>query len=200
MRVETFKKKYKDYQEYIHHQKGKLEKENDWIPEFDKNYFKILKDRLLDDFDDCGIKKGNVLCLGARLGGEVRAFIKLGCFAIGIDLNPGKNNKHVLQGDFHDIQFPSKSADIIFSNSLDHSFNFDKVMKEIKRVLKDDGFLILEMAYGYEEGTKTGPYEAFHWAKIDDMIKLIEEQNFTLIKKYSIDVPERGTHCVFKLK
>ena len=196
--METFKKKYKDYQEYINHQKGKLEKENNWIEGFDENYFQILNERLEEDFMQHEIVIGNALCLGARLGGEVRAFIKLGCFAIGIDLNPGKNNNNVLQGDFHDIQFPPNSADIIFSNSLDHSFNFDKVMLEIKRVLKDDGFLILEIAKGFDEGTNTGPYEAFHWAKTDDMIRLIEELNFTLIKKSSIKIPEQGVHCVFK--
>ena len=196
--METFNKKYKDYQEYINHQKGKLEKENDWIVGFDENYSQILKERLLDDFDNWGIKKGNVLCLGARLGGEVRAFIKIGCFAIGIDLNPGKKNKHVLYGDFHDIQFSENSVDIVFSNSLDHSFDIDSVLKEIKRVLKNGGFLILEIAKGFDEGTTTGPYEAFHWARIDDMIKLIEEQEFTLIKKSDIKIPELGEHCVFR--
>jgi len=198
--MDCFKKQYKDYQEYINHQKGKLDKENYWIQGFDENYSKILKERLSDDFMSCDLKKGNVLCLGARLGGEVRAFIELNCFAVGIDLNPGEKNKNVLHGDFHDIQFPNKSIDIIFSNSLDHSFDFEKVLEEIKRVLKDEGFLILEMAYGYEEGTKTGPYEAFHWAKIDDMIKLIEDYGFKLIRKGRIDIPESGAHCVFKLK
>ena len=197
--METFKKQYKDYQEYIAHQKGKLEKEYYWITGFDENYFQILNERLEDDFMQHGIKIGNVLCLGARLGGEVRAFVERGCFAIGIDLNPGGNNKYVLQGDFHDIQFHSKSVDIIFSNSLDHSFNFDKVILEIKRVLKDYGFLILEIAKGFDEGTNTGPYEAFHWAKTDDMIRLIEEQGFTLIKSEGIDIPEKGSHCIFRL-
>ena len=198
--MDCFKKKYKNYQEYVNHQKGKLDKENYWIQGFDESYSKILKERILDDFIKFDLKKANVLCLGARLGGEVRAFIELNCFAVGIDLNPGENNKNVLYGDFHNIQFPNKSVDIIFSNSLDHSFDFEKVLEEIKRVLKEDGFLILEMAYGYKEGTKTGPYEAFHWEKIDDMIKNIEEQEFTLIKKENIEIPEGGAHCVFKLK
>jgi len=198
--MESFKKQYGDYQEYVNHQKGKLDKENYWIEGFDENYSKILKERLLDDFVFCDLKKGNVLCLGARLGGEVRAFISRGCFAVGIDLNPGKNNRNVLQGDFHDIQFPNKSVDIIFSNSLDHSFDFEKVVGEIKRVLNKGGFLILEIAKGYKEGTNTGPYEAFHWAKTKDMINFIEDQGFTLIRKENIEIPEKGEHCVFKLK
>jgi hypothetical protein len=37
-----------------------------------------------------------VLCIGARLGGEVRAFKSLGALAVGIDLNPGGYNMDVI--------------------------------------------------------------------------------------------------------
>lgn len=194
------KKSYKNYLEYTEHQKSKLDKEKEWIPGFDNQYFGILKERLFDDFVSCDIQKGNVLCLGSRLGGEVRAFIKLGCFAVGIDLNPGENNEHVLYGDFHKIPFPPKSADIVFSNSLDHSFDFDQFIFGIKKVLRNNGFLILEIAKGYEEGTITGPYESFHWAKTEDIIKIIENHGFKLIRRMDIEIPEEGSHCVFNLK
>ena len=49
-----------------------------------------------------------VLCLAARIGTEVKAFLDLGCFAIGIDLNPGTDNRYVVHGDFHDLQFAPK--------------------------------------------------------------------------------------------
>jgi len=197
--MKQFKKEYKDYEEYIDHQKSKLEIEKDSILKIDEQYFIILSKRLLEDYISVDLEHGNVLCLGARLGAEVRAFIKLGVFAVGIDLNPGKDNKYVLCGDFHNIQFSNKSVDIIFSNSLDHSFYFSKVFNEIKRVLKDKGTLILEIANGFEEGTSTGYYESFHWAKVDDIIEQIEDFGFTLIKKYSINFPEKGSHCVFRL-
>ena len=48
-----------------------------------------------------------MLCLGARLGTEVRALHNLGYFAIGIDLNPGVDNPYVLMGDFHKLVFPT---------------------------------------------------------------------------------------------
>ena len=65
----------------------------------------------------------SVLCLGARLGTEVKAFHDAGCFAVGLDLNPGPENKLVLHGDFHEVQFPAGSVDVVFTNSFDHVFD-----------------------------------------------------------------------------
>ena len=61
-----------------------------------------------------------VLCLGARLGGEVRAFKSLGAVAVGIDLEPGRGNMDVVFGDFHDVPFAADSFDYAYSNVLDH--------------------------------------------------------------------------------
>ena len=36
---------------------------------------------------------------------EVRAFLDHGAFAVGIDLNPGRDNRYVMVGDFHQLQF-----------------------------------------------------------------------------------------------
>ena len=153
-----------------------------------------MKERLLDDFVNCDMEKGSVLCLGARLGGEVRSFIESDCFAVGIDLNPGKDNKHVLYGDFHDLQFHSNSIDIVFTNSLDHALDIFKVLEEIKRVLKPEGHLITEIA----NGGKSGPYEAINWENINEIIEIIEKFGFKLIKREKINEPDRGEHCVFK--
>jgi len=188
------KRMYGNYLEYVKHQKSKLDKEIGWISSWDKKYTTILKERLLKDFHENEIKGGKVLCLGARLGGEVRSFIELDCFAVGIDLNPGKDNKYVLYGDFHDIQFPSNSVDIIFTNSLDHVFDVDKLMSEVKRVLNSEGYLIIEIAMG----GKPGDYEAISWENINEIIEIIKKHGFKLIKKGDIYVPEMGEHCIFK--
>ena len=47
-----------------------------------------------------------VLCVGARLGGEVRAFQSLPevQLAIGVDFNPGEKNPLVMYGDAHSLQ------------------------------------------------------------------------------------------------
>ena len=74
-------------------------------------------------------KAASVLCLGARQGTEVKAFLDLGCFAVRIDLEPGAENQFVVQGDFHDLKFPTESVDIVFTNSLDHAFDPKKMIR-----------------------------------------------------------------------
>ena len=66
-----------------------------------------------------------MICLGARLGGEVRAFKTLGAIAIGIDLNPGKDSMDVLAGDYYNIGLPNNSLIMIIQilyNLSDSSF------------------------------------------------------------------------------
>eukprot|EP00966_Prymnesium_polylepis_P030097 699695-Prymnesium_polylepis.1 len=57
-----------------------------------------------------------VLCIGARLGGEVRAFKSLGALAVGIDLNPGPDSLDVLVGDMEDVPFPARTFGLVYSN------------------------------------------------------------------------------------
>src|SRR5262249_33435190 len=86
---EGFKQReYSSYEEYVRHQQSKLGYLD--LTEYDRKYRRVLGDRLqaLD-----WLKPGtSVLCLGARQGTEVRAFHDRGCFAIGVDLNPGPDN------------------------------------------------------------------------------------------------------------
>src|SRR3989338_2256161 len=143
----------------------------------------------------------NVLCLAARIGTEVKAFLDIGCFAVGIDLNPGIVNKYVVHGDFHDIQFPDHTVDVIFSNSLDHAFDLNKLIKEVKRVLKANGFLILEIVRGTEEGYMPGYYEAAVWEKIDDLLDIFLKSGFDIVNKVNFEYPWRGgQHVSLKLK
>src|SRR3989344_750037 len=77
---QNFKQKnYQSYSEYIEHQKSKLEKvQNLWLPQYDKKYEKILRERLKKQ--RIVRPEMSVLCLAARIGTEVKSFISLGCF------------------------------------------------------------------------------------------------------------------------
>ncbi len=143
-------KKYESYAEYVEHQKSKLHIITSFLKEYDNKYRVELRKRL----QKYGVAKPgmNALCLAARVGTEVKSFIDLGCFAVGLDLNPGHENRYVVTGDFHHIQFADSSVDIVFTNSLDHAFNLDKLAKEIKRVTKPGGNLILEIVKGEKGG------------------------------------------------
>lgn len=170
------KREYKDYEEYVTHQKSKLALIT-WLDKYDVDYRKALNERLIKL--GMGFKGKNVLCLAARTGTEVKSFIDQGAFAVGIDLNPGEGNKHVVHGDFHNIQFPNDSADFVFSNSFDHSLEPEKMITEIRRILKPTGTLIMEIG----RAGPSGSYECLSWEKIDDVIKLFTSRGFTLLFK-----------------
>lgn len=197
-RLDMTSKEYRTYEEYIEHQKSKLKKvQYHILSTYDDKYRLELRKRLIDQGL---VKKGmNVLCLAARLGTEVKSFLDLGCFAIGLDLNPGKENKYVVCGDFHNIQFPDQSVDVVFSNSLDHTFDLPRLIKEIKRILKIKGLLVLEIGRGTEEGSQPGYYEALAWKKIDDLTNEFIKSGFIIVKRSDFEYPWKGQHVSFEL-
>ena len=88
-----------------------------------------------------------VLCLGARLGGEVRALTRLGALAIGIDFNPGFRNPHVLWGDALSLQFADATFKVAYTNVLDHidASGIGVVTRHVYRVLKPGGILLVDI-------------------------------------------------------
>ena len=125
-----------------------------------------------------------VLCLGARLGEEVKAFRQLGhTNAIGIDLNPGPNNQYVIEGDFHSIPFDDAAFDGVYCNCLDHARDLRKVSAECARVLKPGGILALDVPFvqpyrkrNYRRRVKKqSKYEAMVWDSLEDVIKEFNE-------------------------
>jgi SAM-dependent methyltransferase len=194
---EFARKEYRTYRDYLMHQKLKLRRIelHKYYSGYDVEYRKALGNRLAKA--NYIRAQMNVLCLGARLGTEVKAFQDLRCFAIGIDINPGKNNKYVLYGDFHNVQFPDGSLDAIFTNSLDHVYDIKAVISEIIRLLKSNGLLIIEAVAGSENKRPLGLYESFSWQKVDDLVGLFEKFKFRLLKRFEFDYPWPGEHLVF---
>lgn len=160
-------REYKNYDEYIHHQTQKLSLETKGIKIKDKYIEDTVYERYVNNLQ---IKSKSILCLAARLGGEVRAFKKMGALSIGIDIEPGNKNSDVLYGDFHNIKFADKTFDFIFSNSIDHVLYLDKYLSESKRVLKDDGTFILELKI-----QKAGKYEVIDTQDINPIIDIIKK-------------------------
>lgn len=184
---------YRTYDEYRRHQRSKqpLILRTD----YDERFRAALRQRLISDGL---VKRGAVvLCLGARSGAEVRAFLDYGCFAVGVDIKPTRENPWVLAGDFQALQFPDATVDAIFTNSLDHAHDIDRVLAEIARVLKPDGLVVVEAVRGSDEAHPPGPWESFYWATIDELVAVLVPRLGTLVARYPIEVPWPGEHLVF---
>ena len=138
-----------------------------------------------------------VLCLAARIGTEVKAFLDLRAFAVGIDLNPGADNRYVVHGDFHDLQFAPGSIDVVYTNSLDHAFDIDRIAKEVLKVLKPDGVFLVEAVQGRDKGTNPGFFESFFWKNIDELIRQIAAAGFAVAKRSPITRPWPGEQICF---
>jgi SAM-dependent methyltransferase len=191
------KRQYASYEEYTEHQKEKLPLALEWAQErgvdFDARWEKTLLDRLIQTSKIHSVKvpDSNVLCVGARLGGEVRAFNRLGYFAIGVDLNPGDNNPNVIIGDFHKLPFADNSIDLIFTNSIDHAFDISLMFKEINRVTKHDAKIIVE----YATTGGPGPYEVTWWDS-GDVVKFLKSRKYIIESENDFGLPWTGQQLI----
>ena len=188
---------YPDYATYLTHQRLKLDAlRARSLAGHDQRFSVALSDRLAS----CPIsfEGRSVLCLGARLGTEVRVFVELGAFAVGIDLNPGRHSSWVVEGDFHDLQFADSSVDTVYVNSLDHVFELDRALREAHRVLKPGGVFLVEVGLGTKEGGHPGFYEALSWRTVDELIDRIVVAGFELQRRISFEVPWKGEQALLR--
>ena len=188
---------YRDYEEYRAHQALKIEAlRAKSLARHDRRFYAALRQRLVEYYGDFRGQK--VLCLAARIGTEVRVFVDLGAFAVGIDLNPGRDNRYVVVGDFHDLQFADDSVDVVYTNSLDHAFDLDRIMTEVKRVLRQDGKLIVELGRGTDHGTVAGFYESTSWKSVDDMIAVFGRHGFQLDARRECGPQSNDEHLLLR--
>ena len=182
-----YRRQYSSYREYLTIQGSKLAdrpgtaaKINDSMSGSLQKTIALIQEQLPAD--------GNVLCLGARLGGEVEGFIQCGYFAIGIDINPGDRSRHVLLGDFHQLDFLDSSVDIVFTNSLDHAYDLKKLLGEVYRVLKPGGIFMTCNKGGVEEpvwrNAKSDGYDCMEWTELTKLCSYIEGQGFTMYYEF----------------
>ncbi len=188
------KRVYASYQEYLDHQQVKLQHLD--LARYEAQYERLLRERLAPI---SRLKNGAlVLCLGARRGAEVRAFRHQGVVAVGLDLNPGERNPDVLRGDFHAVPFQWESIDVVFTNSLDHVFEVERFIREINRVLKPAGLLIVEAIQGRAQGSSPDSYASFWWDRVDDVVGLFAASGFRLCCRNPFAAPWPGEQLCFE--
>ena len=180
---EFTRRHYASYEAYLSHQAAKLDGIVDRLRRTEEEEFAVFLAR----FESCEPLREarSVLCLGARLGTEVRALHRLGHFAVGIDLEPGPDNHYVLPGDFHHIVFPDGSIDAIYTNALDHVFDLERVLGEVARLLRPGGLFIADIELGYEEGFIPGEFEATHWRNRQTLVARL-----TAITRFALENPD----------
>ncbi|MGH8673561.1 MAG: class I SAM-dependent methyltransferase [Burkholderiales bacterium] len=187
---------YESYEQYVEHQVSKLGQLD--LTKYDRDYRAALGKRLRASGV---VKRGqSILCLGARLGTECKAFIDLGAFAIGIDLNPGAGNRYVMHGDFHALQFPDGSIDWVFTNVFDHAFDLHKMLDEATRVMKPSGGLIAEIVGGSvdDHGRDHGEFECLWWDKVEDVYALLAGHDLKVVHDTRFEFPWKGHFVVFE--
>jgi SAM-dependent methyltransferase len=194
---DLIRRRYASYEVYVGHQTAKLDAIIDRLRRTEEEDFAVFLAR----FENCKPLREarSVLCLGARLGAEVRALQRLGHFAVGIDLEPGPDNRYVLPGDFHDIIFPDGSLDAVYTNALDHVFDLEQVLSEVDRLLRWDGLFIADIELGYDEGFIPGEFEATHWRNRQTLLdRLMAATRFALEDAPELSERGRWTQVVLR--
>jgi SAM-dependent methyltransferase len=195
-------RRYETYEAYAEHQASKLKQIK--LAKLANNYTPAFKAALGPRVEALkpliNTSGRTVLCLAARNGAECEAWTQAGFLAIGIDLNPGENNRFVVVGDFHDLQFPDGVFDVVFTNSLDHAFELGKIVDEARRVLKPGGIFVAEVVRGSkdENGREPGPYEAAWWDYASVVRDEISGHAFYLVATNPFDQPWVGDQYVFR--
>jgi SAM-dependent methyltransferase len=199
------RREYDSYDTYIWHQRskldmlqsgGKLGLDGTDLDNYDRKFRENLRQRL----ESLGfIKPGmSALCLAARLGTEVKAFIDCGCFSVGIDLNPGADNPYVLPGDFHRLVFADDSVDVVYCNALDHAFDLHALLKEVHRVLKPQGRFVADVQLGSTESEKrtAGSWESLAWESSSVITRAFADCGFDIQSTVPFTYPWRGNCLV----
>lgn len=166
---------YSDYEEYLTHQKLKLDEmlkmKGGFSGEDLLNFRRIFYARFRH-LPGLLPRDARILCMGARQGTEVEVLRDLGFRnATGIDLNPGPDNPFVKPGDFMKLDFPDSSLDLLYTNCVDHAFDLDAFFREHARAMKPDGYVLYDLAVNMEEGG--GAFEAVAWQRTEDIFLML---------------------------
>jgi len=134
---------YESYEEYVEHQRQKLDEilrighgfTNAAVSEARSRFYRRFRHLV-------GLVPANAVVLWT----EVEVLRELGFpRAYGIDLNPGPGNKLVRVGDFNRLDEADASVDLVYSNCLDHALDLDDFFSEHARVLGPLGFALYDI-------------------------------------------------------
>lgn len=75
--------------------------------------------------------------------------------------------------DMHNIKYQDKFFDLVYtSHSLEHGFDYNKVISEILRVIKNNGIIAIEVPVNYE----TTEVDLHDFKSANNLIKIFSNQ------------------------
>lgn len=153
---------YDDYGHYITSQiKANLEKVNcSWVQESD------IK-QLCSYITENNIKHKNIICHGTRRGMEQKYFKKFlrGIeYVIGTEISPNANDfEDTVEHDFHEAKEEwNEMFDVVYTNSWDHSYDYNKSLNTWIDSLVTGGYLFIEWSVNsvIDAGNESDPFSA----------------------------------------
>lgn len=128
---------------------------------------------IADHVKDSGLVVHKGICHGVRTGHEVhRLRYLLGADIIGTEI-AATDHEYVIEWDFHEVKPEWIGAfDFIYSNSWDHSYDFELILKQWMSCLTERGRCFLEWS-----GNHAGPENTVDCFGIpfNDLVALINE-------------------------
>jgi len=114
--------------------------------------------------------------------------------AIAIDICV--NCEGIIKMDMHSLKFPDNSFDMVFaSHSLEHAFNFLKVVSEIGRVLNQRGYIVVEVPVNYITND-VDRYDFRDKRMLYDVFKgTIKKKIITILAERTLSVGAVGNFC-----
>ena len=143
---------------------------------------KLLVDKIVELSSFAVIPE--VLCVGCRNKQELEYFLTRGITnVVGIDLFSESQDIFVM--DMHEMTFQDGRFDIVYSShSLEHSYDPNKVVREIIRVARPNALIAIEVPVHYEvRGTDRfdfGDTETIHKLFGDNFIKALWSEDLPL--------------------
>ena len=166
---------YKDYKDYVDWQTKINKIKVDWLYAREHAIENICKDKGKANF---------IICHGTRNGGEMKLFLKRfpKAYIIGTEISDNAYQfEHTVQ---HDFTIPKEEwigkADLVYSNSFDHTIDPEKTIQTWRDQLNPTGTMYLEYNQGQSVGNESDPLDA----TIEEVEKLIIDNGLNILRKF----------------
>jgi len=124
-----------------------------WVRRLEKGYrYHLLRNEVSKVVKFKGRSSGKVLDIGCGTGDRLDVFRSEGFETYGVEISDSANyarehlHLNVLKGDLFSARFPDRIFDMVMLyNVLEHTHHPSRVCNEIHRILKDDGFLVIQV-------------------------------------------------------